>query len=230
MDLTIVIPIHNRSSENLMRLLCSIHMQYGTHAQDVIVVDTSDSNVQQRAYRAICKNLANHVLLPRRDFWKAKSLNIGLNMSVTKFTMFIDADMLLHLNFLDTVRASMSADPFIMAICGYLPENATGPWDTLMELAQGGEISRRLSPGACQMARTDWFKKVGGYNEIFHGPDGVDDDMMVRARKDELDEIWIENPPMLLHQWHERSPLKGLDSDKFTADPEVIITRDWLSW
>lgn len=155
-------------------------------------------------------------------------------MSLGKYTMCIDADMILHPEFLNRAKVhfrNQEIQPFIMAVCGYLPQDCDYTnWDAMVALAHQTEVSRRLSPGACQLARTSWFKRAGGYDEKFHGVDGVDDDMMVRARKDKLEEVWIEDPIMILHQWHERSTLKGLDSDKFSVDVPVIIERDWLIW
>lgn len=233
-SITAVIPTHNRRSTNLANLLRSLVGQ-DDFKVDIIIIDTSDDIIYQTANRAISTAYCAHYMrLPRRDFWKARSLNIGIAASDGRYTMCVDADMYIHPEFLSTVAGHFhdrEVQPFIMAVCGYLPDNfAVGDWDEMRAKASEREVSRRLSPGGIQLARTSWFKKVGGYDEKFTAIDGVDTDMMVRARKYGLEEVWVEDPVMVMHQWHPKSDLKGMDSHKFSADPEVYINKDWLAW
>lgn len=230
--ITAVIPTHNRYSVNLANLLCSLHQQVEVEL-DIIVVDTSDDIITRVCNRALCRDFqTDYMALPRRSFWKARSLNIGLAAVDSRYAACIDVDMYLHPEFMKTAIAHFRhQEAFVLALCGYLPAgSALGDWEVMRQMAYQEEVSRRRSPGGVQIARTTWFKRVGGYDEKFSASDGVDVDMLVRARKDGLVEVWLEDPLLVMHQWHPPSPLKGVDSDKFNADPAVVIARDWLAW
>jgi hypothetical protein len=224
-DLTVVVAVHNR--DGLKNFIHTIIAQESGQPS-VIVVDSSPDSLDRTLNWYLTGWAKDHYYLerPSDQFSKSKSLNAGLCEVTTKFTMFTDVDMMFHWDFFNVLSQMMGDNRFILAVAGYLPPDAPrhdihGHWDELVSLAKQGEISHRLSLGACQCASTEWFKSVGGYDLNFKNLGGVDVNMLVRARKAGFEEVWIDDL-MLLHQWHPKSELKGLDSHLFTPDVSII--------
>ena len=59
----------------------------------------------------------------------------------------------------------------------------------------------KIGDGAAQCTTREWFFKVGGYDERMELYGAMDNDMTVRAEKDGLNIVWVEEGEML-HMHH----------------------------
>lgn len=230
--ITVVAMVHNRHDDRIQRFITFLTRQF-VLPYEVIVIDTSLNATNQDFSQRVCQNIT-HISAPGDTINKAYAYNLALRQVESEYTLFTDIDILFHPDFLAKIAEMFKGNPqyFIQAVTTYLPPaTQTDDWIELLSLAKhyGKEVSHRLSPGACQAALTSWFKSVHGYDERFVNLGGMDDDMMVRARKANLDCIWIDEI-MTLHQWHEKSKLKGMDGKLFNADPSVIVKQEWGTW
>ena len=231
--ITVVAMVHQRHDGRIERFIRSLQRQ-STPPFEVIVVDTSPSEVDQMVSKQACRGLT-HISTPSAKINKSLALNIGLKAVRSQYTMFTDIDILFHSDFISTLKGMFKVIPeaFVQALTGYLPPTcATENWDEMLALVKqyGKEISHRLSPGACQAARTQSFLDIHGYDERFSNLRGMDDDLMVRMRKAGLENLWIDNL-MTVHQWHDRSAVSGMDSHLFHADPPLVANgEEWGIW
>lgn len=227
MGITVCAMVNNRHDSRISNFLISLTNQTIT-PDNVIICDTSNDLSLQRTSYTLCEDVsAVHISLPLPILGKTRGLNACLAKSETEYTLFTDIDLYFHPVFIETVLSIIAPEIFVQAICAYLPPDAnlSLPWDSLLKQASAfHEISHRFSPGACQATSTSWFKSVGGYDERFNGLSGPDDDMMVRARKAGLYDVWIDDV-LIFHQWHPTSKWKGMDSALFSADPEIIANQ-----
>jgi glycosyltransferase involved in cell wall biosynthesis len=167
------------------------------------------------------------------------AFNVGLKYSRADYVMFTCCDLIYGPTFIQVVLERAREDRLILAHCGYVPStlaNIRGGlvtwWPLALLAAKKGEISQRLSPGACQCVSRDWAMGVHGYDERFPAQDGVDDDFMNRAGKDGFKKEWLGfNVAPILHMYHERSKTKGVGSGLFSPDaPIVANTEGWGEW
>ncbi len=231
--ITVVAMVHQRHDSRIERFIRSLQCQ-STPPFEVIIVDTSPGEEDQFASKQMCRAVT-HISVPTAKIDKSLALNIGLRAAISQYTMFTDIDILFHPEFIYTLEGMFKAVPeaFVQAITGYLPSAcATEDWDEMVMLMKryDKEISHRLSPGACQAARTQSFLDIHGYDERFSHLGGMDDDLMVRIRKAGLENLWIDNL-MTVHQWHEKSAFSGMDSHLFDADPPLVANGEgWGTW
>lgn len=228
MDITVVTMVHNRHDNRIERFINSLILQ-STVPYEVIIVDTSPSPKEH-----LCQAVT-YISIPCTTLSKSLALNVGLRKVRSPYTLFTDIDIIFHPNFLKEVTKLFIADrtAFVQAVTAYLPPGVTtSNWEELVTLAMNHEpeVSARLSPGACQATATSWFKAVRGYDEKFKNLGGMDVDMMIRARIAGLENYWIDRV-MTLHQWHEKSKYKGVDSHLFNGNPPLVANgKEWGIW
>lgn len=211
MDLTVVCFTSNISDRGTLRVknfLYSINNQEGvTVPPQVIIVDWSndgsfkDINEYAKTYKA----LAIHAAL-QGDVWnKCISLNAGLNRVSTKFTMFTDIDYIFAPNFFSVVQKRMSSSR--MLICrthdsGKKEDFSSYTKDQFNEIKKRSKPHQRCGVGACQLAKTAWFREIGGYDERMQMWGVMDNDMVERAKRAGLEVKWIDKKTDIIHQWH----------------------------
>lgn len=236
MDITCIAMTHNRFGSVIDNW--ALHLTVGCQSQPpdhVILVDQSpDKNAQFINAKIVRKYGYQHFYCPSETMNKSRGLNIGIKLANTDYVMMTDIDWLFSPNFFKLLRERMSPERIVLATAGYLPQgySCNDLWEWVVAECEKGEISRRLSPGCCQCVERDWAIKVHGYDERFPAQDGLDDDFRCRAQNDGLEQHWIEwHEAQAIHQWHERSPLKGIGSELFSGDAPVVANlKGWGEW
>lgn len=234
--ISIVTMTHNRGIIRLDNLLKSLEWQ--TLMPDkVVVVDTGTLSIQM--IKGVCeKHKVTYLQVPMKQFNMGLAFNLGIQECESDYVATCPVDMAYSPEFIERASECVDNWSFVLAKCGYLPyefniDALMNRWGTAVEVAKQSEISEKLSPGAFQCFPRWWLNEMHGYNEIFTGPDGVDVDIIVRARKYGLEEKWLEfdESTQALHQYHERSELKGVGSEKFTVDvPVKVNVEGWGKW
>ncbi len=204
---------------------------------EIILIDQSMGCLTSQYHRIISEaGDISYIPLPNLKPNMSWAFNVGIKLSSCDYIMTTCTGLIYGPNFIATVKDKMTPDSLVLAQCGYLPEGrrwSNGLWSELVEIAKQGEVSERLSPGACQCVSREWVVKVHGYDERFPAQDGVDDDFIARARWDELKVEWIgfDDAP-ILHQHHARSGTKGVGSGLYNPGiEEVVVNREgWGEW
>ncbi len=202
---------------------------------DIIIVDTSfgidmAANIRKSLgapYAGLPQ--VRHLLRPQRAFNKSFALNVGIRKSKQEYVLITDADFMFGIRLIERVMEELEkGEAFVLAEAGYLPDVDIDSiyWDRLCKKIRKPE--RRMSPGTIQAVDRAWMNAVRGYDERFHGGlGGMDDDMKTRANKDGLKLVWLTfDEVQCVHQWHERSDMKGKCSHLFSVDPPVIKNPD----
>lgn len=219
-NVSLVAMTYNRDALRANNLLASLSSQSYPLAKIIIIN-------QGNPLRLDLPRNASLIRVPREPFNKSVALNYGLRRVDTRYTIFTDIDFIHSPNMVEMAMVELErGDKFILAEAMYLPQSIQikPPFDWPGLVYSAASYGRKASPGTIQAARTDWFRKVGGYDEAFDGGlGGMDDDMWIRARKDGKEIVWLEQWDRVycLHQWHPISPLKGKCSGVFSANPEI---------
>lgn len=226
-ELTFITMTHNRNGQRARNFILSLLEQ--TIQVSIVVVDTSSSHANRSGIAGLTPDIRLiYLSLPSPTFNKSKALNLGLSVSITPYLAFTDIDFIFHPTVAETLLSHMRSDPshFLLSEALYLPPDLSveHPFDWEMLISKGEFHGRLMSPGTIQVSHADWFTYCGGYDEAYEGGlGGMDDDMIARARKGELNVKWLPRHEIkCLHQWHEPSELKGVCSDLFDADPPVV--------
>lgn len=234
--ISVIAMIHNREGERLRRMVHSLRCQT-VQPRDIIIVDTSfGADMAASVRRSLGEPRAGlpqvkHTLRPQRTFNKSFALNIGIRKSKQKYVLITDADFMFGIKLIEYVMIELEkGNTFVLAEAGYLPDidldDGLMNWVKLCSMIHTPE--RKTSPGTIQAVSREWMNKVRGYDERFHdGLGGMDDDMKVRANKDGLRLVWLPfREVQCLHQWHERSDMKGKCSHLFSVDPPIVKNKD----
>lgn len=210
--ISVVIPIRNRAGLRLENCLDSLRTQTAVDpAQVEIILSDFGSGPESAAEiaRIAQKHQARVVRTEAASYWnRSEALNRGLWEARAPISFCTDADMIFEPNFLSVVSATLRAIDnrgMVVSRCWDLPDlGAEKRWtkEHYPELKEKATIRPTGGTGACQATLTEWFRKVGGYDEkyIFWGFE--DSDMFFRARKDGLSPCWIHEQTSMLHQYH----------------------------
>ncbi len=223
-DLSVVVPVRNRSGQRLDNCLGSLAGQAlpeGT-AAELVVSDFGSDPEHAASVAELCARHGAHVVRSdTRDLWnRSRALNIGIRAARGRFVLCTDADMILRPDFLATALETLRASPddtLVLCRCRDLPESvpeqAWSPED-YAALETRATFRKEQGLGACQAAERAFFERVGGYDEqyVFWGFE--DKDMVERAQRGGLRVEWIHERTSMLHQWH----------------PSVMNARRWLKW
>ncbi len=211
--ISIVIAHRDRTTgDRLCNCLYSLANQtVPREAVQVIVSDYGSAEEHLRACKETCERFGAVCIVSHtpEDPWnKCIALNIGLRRAAGTFAMATDVDMIFAPNFLETVVSVLEEDDqrFVLCRCRYLPRGVqvTLPAirDAFGELCSMSFWGEPSGVGGCQATPTEWFLKVGGYDEEFRFWGGEDNDMHQRALDDGLREVQICDRTVILHQWH----------------------------
>jgi len=230
-NITVIAMTWNRDVYRLSNLLWILAHQSLVPDQ-VIIVDQSPDQIMQLAALQVCDDYSvAHVSMPSDTFSMPKAFNKGLELVTSEYVMFTGIDMMFSEDFIKILSQRLSPNSFVNAMMGYYPEhffmgndNFFDHWGAITRLCDPSLITRALSPGACQAMSTSWIRMVNGYDERYSGGlGGIDDEMRSRAVKCGLNITWIEwGESQVIHQWHKESPLKGVTSHLFDANPPMV--------
>jgi O-antigen/teichoic acid export membrane protein len=213
--ISVVLPIRNRAGFRFENCLRSLRAQEGLALGDIEIV-VSDFGSDDEAARHIAKvareNNASVVRTATRGQWnRSLALNIGIRAASAPWILCTDVDMIFSSNFVATVLAQLesSSHPTIVTCHTHdLPPDAVdGIYrpETLEELISVATVRPSGGTGACQAFAADWVREVRGYDEkyVFWGFE--DKDMIARAAKAGLEQVWVSDKTAMLHQWHRQT-------------------------
>lgn len=228
---------HDRNGKHRLRnLLESLLVHQNVLPLEVVVVDTSTNQEVRNNLARDADRFARVKLLQLTvsDFNKCWALNVGIQATRNdaKIIACTDLDFMFGRRMVGAIAERFNGHPaFVMAEPRRLGEDVDirspfHKWSKLCRLAEvWSPLTNDPGAGTIQAATREWWFKVHGYDQMFHGGlGGMDDDMRARAEKDNLVRRWITfEEGEALHQWHPRSGRKQTGSHRwFTWHPVVL--------
>lgn len=209
-EITVVVPVRNRSGDRLSNCLRSLRWQdVPAGSVEIVVSDFGSDPHHARSIDALAAQFST--VIERNStggLWnRSRALNLGVQAATGRLVMCTDADMIFAPDFLASVlRAhAASADALVVCRCHDLPQEvAEQPWQVAdFEALRDKSLQRDTTgTGACQVARRAFFTDVRGYDEAFEHWGAEDDDMLHRAQQYGLSVVWLPTTTAMLHQWH----------------------------
>jgi len=216
MDLTVAAVTKNRAGRRLDNMVTTLSSQVNS----ILIIDENTDKIAQEEVQK-SQQYQNFTLIqsPRQIFNMPYAFNLALQECRTPYIMFTGIDMMFSSNFVRFLTEKLDEGSFVMGMMGGLepdyaiPYNPIEEWSKLKKICEDGwGIHRKYSTGT-QIASTDWFRKIGGFDERFVKLGGIDTDMMNKATQNGLAIKWIEwEEAQIIHQWHSRSSMKGKSS------------------
>jgi glycosyltransferase involved in cell wall biosynthesis len=212
--LAVVVPVRDRAGERVRHCLASLNWQTGGAPWQTLVVSHGSRPEIDDELAQLCADARATLIRvgdPRQPWCKPHALNVGLQATdpAMAFVMPLDVDMILAPNFVETVLATLRANPQRMVLCrsSDLPRQAKFPSGPLPPRAfpglhRGSRLRGRHGCGGVQAAPRSFFFDVRGYDEDFTWWGHEDRDMLQRATLAGLEPVWIESNTAMLHQWH----------------------------
>lgn len=215
-SITIVIGIRNRNDHRLRNALWSIANQnHPKQLTKIIVVDYGSNEEQLTAAIDLCNKFNAEIIFLTASTWnKSKCLNYAIKRANTKFILSTDADVILPLNYISEMIASLKAHPLsaIYSRMMDLPDSKTDelrlisemnlpvPFESLFHdtVARGPGHENAGINGTY----TAFYQYIRGYDELYEGWGSEDNDLMSRFIRLGLDIISISKKASYLHQWH----------------------------
>mgnify|MGYP000166510233 CR=1 FL=1 len=206
--LTIVLAIRNRGGARLANCLRSLRWQEGFEASEIEVL-LSDFGSEPKARAEIAKLADEHDarvhFTETMSVWnRSRALNIGLKRARGRFSLCSDVDMIYAPDFLRAVMdAQREHEERALVLCQALdlgPETRERVVTRdQVEALRDEAIARPLSGlGGCQCARTDWFRRVRGYDEVYRYWGAEDKDLTQRAEECTLNVCSGRSPSLTL--------------------------------
>jgi len=223
--ISIVIPLrfnsNNSRIDQFKFCLESIANQTVTSLIEIVIGDYGSKSKYLTLIEELCQKFdAKFFHQGTNEIWnRARALNIGIRNSDpnSRYIFACDIDLILRNNCIEKILENVEENKLIISEIRDLPETGFPDLFDVQEdffkLDALRSSPRPLGLGNCCFPR-DWIFKIRGYDEEFKGWGGEDDDLIKRAKLDNLKIIRLHD--LVYHQWH-----KSLFDDK-----EIIPFRE----
>lgn len=197
-----------RSTDRIKFCLGSLRNQtISSQFIEIVVSDFGSEAKYLPLLQESCQQFsARFIHFETREIWnRAKALNLGIKNSspIFKYILATDIDIIFKNICLEKILSSMNDKRIVVCEMRDLPKmefpEPFNPQTDLGKLETVKAVGREKGFGVCCYPR-DWIFKIRGYDELFKGWGGEDDDLMKRSRLDKMQEIRLYH--LAFHQWH----------------------------
>ena len=169
----LVVPAH-RPGSDLKACLAAISACEPPPDEFVVVVDGGDPEVVADVVATVTGPLADRVVtVPIEASGPATARNVGVASTSSEIVLFVDSDVVVRPDIVDSVRAAL-ADPDVDAIIGSYDDRAATATTVsqFRNLLHHWTHQRSAGPGhtfwgACGAIRRPAFEAVGGFDESY---------------------------------------------------------------
>jgi len=210
--ITVVFTIKDRPFEMIKKTLEGLRRQ----ESKLIVVDygskdtTWHSLIDKKELIIVKKNT--------EIFNYGRALNIGIKKVKTPYVITIDGDI-----FLPDGVVEMAVEELKKRRCMVLCQR----YD-LNEDGSIGGLHSKNAVGTFIGMRTEWIKKVRGFDEYYTKWGSVDLDLRDRAIRDGLEIVWLDK--MVYHQYHESTDRSDMHKNIAYYQKNKSIIRNLKKW
>ncbi len=202
--LSIIIPVYN-SKDFMKNLLDSIFRSKSNDldGMEVIIVDdcSTDNTVE------IVKKYPVNLVRLEKNSGPAKARNIGAASAKGDILLFLDSDIILLEGTIEEVENYFRDNPSVNCAIGICDKEPINKGNVPRYLAlfeyvhlKGSKADKVsvFSP-RCGAVRTSFFKKLGGFNEVYKGADVEDFEFARRINK--IDSIMLNRKMIVRHRF-----------------------------
>ncbi|MGZ5435798.1 MAG: glycosyltransferase family 2 protein [Pyrinomonadaceae bacterium] len=207
MKLSVIIPTHNRAHA-LDLTLSNLAEQQFDHAWEVIVVnnrctDDTDAIVSRRKFPVPLQLVHEDIPGP------AAARNAGAERARGQYLLFIDNDILVERDFLQSHLDSLEAHPgaWIVGQIVNLPEQEATSFGRFRKSLfpfispdEGIRETNSITTANLSMPRED-FEALSGFDENFFVASGEDRELMIRARKNGITMLFDPSIVVVHNDW-----------------------------
>lgn len=155
-------------------------------------------------------------------FFQSRSLDVPADWYV-----FTDADMIFPHGWVEAVTARLSPQRLLLTPSRDLPAQVPMT-DALLRDAEAlrwhSTAHPRWGMGGAMVVPTDWFHRVGGFDETYRTWGGEDADLVLRAAWDGLEVRWLQDT-FVAHQAHRRDWPTGPEVLQIRANQRYLAQR-----
>ena len=190
MNISVIIPSHNRS-DALALTLARLSEQQFNEKWEVIVINNNCTDDTNDVVNEWQQNFPVPLHLVQEEKpGAAAARNAGARMAAGEYLVFIDNDILVEPDFLQSHLRGLQENPncWIVGAIANLPEQENLPLGlfrkslTRADLTTNVRESLLFTGANSSLPRRD-FEKVNGFDENFHVASGEDQEMAMRASK-----------------------------------------------
>ena len=194
-----------------------------------IIVTIGDHDLPEGCDRrgTVMGTRATWIHRPMARWSRSIALNHAVRTAQTPWVVCTDADMIFPSHFLPAMRAAMAPHRLILTDSRDLDWPATArltgvPSDE--DLRVWSDPHDRVGTGAAMGMRREWLLFIGGFDETYTGWGCEDTDLVMRARWDGLQIVWLPGT-FVVHQWHPREAPPALWA-QVCANREYLAERE----
>jgi glycosyltransferase involved in cell wall biosynthesis len=222
----IVIPVYNKSLEQLERAVLSAVNQEGEYVGSITVVDDGSSEELGEEYKSMLSQMPEVKYVRKNNGGVATARNHGASLGNSKYILCLDSDDKIKPQFLTACIADLERDRTLgIAYTGleYIKpdgERGLSPWPDGYDY-NAMLTGRNQIPTACVFRREMW-KRLGGYKQRY-APEGAgseDAEFWLRAGAYGWGAKQVTTAGLFVYSW-----MSGIVS----GDPQYREV-DWRAW
>lgn len=206
---SVVVAFRDRELERARRFLDSLAGQ-SVGDLEVLFVDSGSAPALREPLRRLVEAAGGRYLHSetRGHPWnRAQALNAGARRATGRFLTTTDVDLVFPPRFFEAVLAAAAEDRVVYVAPAMLPRGFAG-WDDLAAGARHPAARRGIGYGGCQVVASEVFARLGGFDEYYRYWGVEDRDLHRRLLAVGLTEVWLDDAPRPLHQWHPPADVK----------------------
>ncbi len=218
-DITVLIGHRNRLDYRLINALRSITSQRYSHGRvRAVVVDYGSAPEPLAELRRICRDVAAECLVVEGvERWnRSHCLNVGIRRAGTEYLMVTDVDVILSPTYLQEAVSLLEQERIGMVLtpCLHLPQEVTPVLEATAARGTAVDTGALRPLGVVKtphgystgrvIARTEYFRRVRGFDEWYVDYGSEDADLVQRLSWLGLRRIILFGAAYYLHQWHPR--------------------------
>lgn len=206
--ISVVLAFRDRELARARRCLGSLAAQREAGCE-VIFVDYGSAPALAEPLRRLCEELGVRHLRTEtrgRPWNRAEALNVGARQATGRHLLTTDVDLVFPPGLLAALQAAAREDAVIYVAPVALPPGFDR-WEDTQALA-GLPLFPRTGYGTCQLVPREPFVRLGGFDETYRYWGIEDRDLHHRLTAAGLAEVWLDDVPRPLHQWHPPADVK----------------------
>lgn len=207
-SLSVVLAFRDRELERARRCLDSLAAQRGGDFE-ILFVDFGSAPALREPLRRLAEATGARYLHSetRGHPWnRAQALNAGARHARGPFLLTTDVDLVFPPGCLAGLAAAAREGQVAYLAPVDLPRGFDA-WDD-PAAAAGQPLFPRTAYGTCQLVAREVFARLGGFDENYRYWGIEDRDLHRRLLAAGLSEVWLDDVPRPLHQWHPPADVK----------------------
>ena len=220
-------PIYEVYLTNLVYCLSAVTLQQYTYFE-AILVDYGSCPDYVTKLQVLATNTKFKYVRAEGEIWsRSKALNIGIQNSSGEYVLFVDADCVIPVDYITACLSLCSPSTFSFStvydsLPGIVPSSYHA--ELLQRVTNQGVKTTRDCGFSHMCVNRNWLITNLGYNELYSGWGGEDNDLFLRLNRSGYKEKHVDVHP--IHLWHPTyEELMKMDGQKELYDRLLVENR-----